>query len=368
MEQIERAILEAERIETRLNNYDDIMCHIRDTMEKMGEKNAMIEIANNNNNKLQQELEKVVVQLDLSPAFQQALTEPDLTSPKGLKSAIEAGKALQTAMNSDIDVPLLRLTAVQDQKKRFDKWKAKFSQAITRHLNNLFIHLGNEGEAANQPYNEIVLPRHDHVHKELVAYSELMHWMKAMDQKAYYGLVRIYRSSLSKVYEKSIKNFFEQALRRTLGKRMDSKEDLNTSVSGKLKLQTATKGIQQPYGLLGVNKESWAAGVEVSERYAFDAVLEKVLAELEPVALSEQLFCIEFFQLSVLSPSGKNTMTTLDALTPDKDERDSALMLPQKKIDRQINEEVRKMMGELFACLEQELINYIMGFEKYDSL
>lgn len=37
-----------------------------------------------------------------------------------------------------------------------------------------------------------------------------------------------------------------------------------------------------------------------------------MLAELEPVALEEQLFCINFFQLDVLSPTGKNTQTTLD--------------------------------------------------------
>lgn len=367
MEQIERAISEAEKIETRLTDYDDILCHIRDTMEKMGEKNAMIEIANNNNIKLQSELEKVVLQLDLPPTHQQALTEPDLTSPRGLTAAIDAGKALQTAMNSDIDPPLLRLQAVQDQRKRFDKWKSKFSHSIGRHLNNLFIHLGNEGETAAHPINELNLPRHDHVHKELIAYAELMHWMKAMDQKSYNGLVRIYTTSLSKVYERSIRVFFEQALRRTLGKRFDSREELNTSSSSS-KLKSASKSIQHPYGLLGVNRDSWAPGAEHAERAAFDLVLEKVLAELEPVALSEQMFCIEFFQLTVLSPTGKNTMTTLDAITPDKDERDTALALPQKKIDRQINEEVRKMMGELFGSLETELINYIMGFEKYDSL
>jgi exocyst complex component 1 len=61
MEEIETAILEAEKVEQRLDDYDEILCHIRDTMEKMGEKNTMIEIANSNNVKLMQELEKVVV-------------------------------------------------------------------------------------------------------------------------------------------------------------------------------------------------------------------------------------------------------------------------------------------------------------------
>lgn len=72
---------------------------------------------------------------------QQALVDADLTTTQGLKDAIEAGKALQKVMNAEIHPALVHLSAVQDQKKRFDKWKTKFSQIISRHLNNLFIHL-----------------------------------------------------------------------------------------------------------------------------------------------------------------------------------------------------------------------------------
>lgn len=46
----------------------------------------------------------------------------------------------------------------------------------------------------------------------------------------------------------------------------------------------------------------------------------------------------------------------------------SAVVLPQKRIDRQINEDVRKMMIALFGILEPELNNFIVGFEKLDSL
>lgn len=80
--------------------------------------------------------------MDLPYAHQVALSEPDLKTQTGREAAIAAGKSLQNAMNADIDPPLLRLTAVQDQRKRFEKWKAKFSLTISRYMNNLFIHLG----------------------------------------------------------------------------------------------------------------------------------------------------------------------------------------------------------------------------------
>ncbi|XP_052872288.1 exocyst complex component 1 [Anopheles cruzii] len=375
MERIEEAISEAEKVEQRLDNYDEILCHVRDTMEKMGEKNQMIEIANVNNVRLLQELEKVVSQLDLPHAHQLALTDTDLT-PKGLPAAIAAAKALQMAMNSDIDPALLRLTAVQDQRKRFEKWKAKFSQTISRHLNNLFIHLGNLGDSHDTSVKELTLPKHYHVHKELSTLMELMHWMKTMDRKAYDALIKVYTASLSKVYDRDIRTFFENAKQALSEKRFNSREDVNnSSMSNKLKLgQQSTKQAAQPYGILGINKELWTPGAEPAERQRFDCILEKVLAELEPVALSEQHFCIAFFQLDVISPTGKNTQTTLEAgnggetlVSGQKDERDSAVQIPQRRLDRQINEDVRKMMGELFSSLESELNSFILSFEKLDS-
>lgn len=61
MEQMEAAIQEAEKIENRLDEYDRILCHVRDTMEKMDKKNTMIEVANKNNQTLLIELENIVV-------------------------------------------------------------------------------------------------------------------------------------------------------------------------------------------------------------------------------------------------------------------------------------------------------------------
>lgn len=199
-----------ERFESRLDSYDDILNHVKESMEKVGSKNAMIEIANNNNTKLLNELNGVICQLDLPSSAQQALSDPDLKTVNGRQAAINAGKALQQAMNSDIDPALLRLTAVQDQRKRFEKWKLKFSSTISRYLNNLFIHLGNdigEGNSQSQSH-ELILQSHSNVHKELAAYMELMHWTKAMDRKTYDGLTKVYTSSLSKIYERDIKAFF----------------------------------------------------------------------------------------------------------------------------------------------------------------
>lgn len=309
LEQIEEAIAEANRVEARFDEYEEILGHVRDTMEKMGEKNSMIEVANNNNINLMGELERLILQLDLPHRHQVTLNDTDLTSPNGLAAAIEASKALQAAMNCDIDPALLRLTAVQDQRKRFDKWKAKFLVTVSRHLNNMFIHLGNDlGEsqlnAMSSGNVELVLMKHGVVHKELSAYNELMHWIKTTDRRTYDGLTKVYTESMSKVYERELKNFFDLA-KSTISPTLFNESDMNTSISSKFKSPQSVKQSVQTYGMLGINKEQWTSGLDVSERQRFDTIMEKVLTELEPVALSEQHFCIRFFQMDVLSPSAK---------------------------------------------------------------
>ncbi|KAH8257151.1 hypothetical protein KR038_004683 [Drosophila bunnanda] len=371
MEHIDNAISEADKFETRLDSYEDILGHVKETMEKIGGKNAMIEIANNNNIKLMKELNKVISQLDLPHSQQQALDEPDLKTANGRRAAIAAAQCLQQAMNSDIDPALLRLEAVQDQRKRFEKWKQKFSATVSRFMNNLFIHLGNEIGDMPVTSTELTLPNHSNVHRELTPYTELMHWTKAMDRKTYDGLMRVYTASLSKIYDRDVRNFFNLAKMQVSEKLRSSREDLDMSTSSR---KSAVSTI--PYGTLGINRDQWGPGVESADRIRFDALLEKVLAELEPIALQEQLFCINFFQMDVISPTTKNTQTTLE-MEKAVDMSQSAVLgaaispsaegVPQKRIDRQINEDVRKLMMGLFGCLEPELVSFIQSFERVDS-
>lgn len=62
----------------------------------------------------------------------------------------------------------------------------------------------------------------------------------------------------------------------------------------------------------------------------------------------------------------QNTQTTLDG-TDVKLTQELLPSLPKTKIEKKINEEVRKMMGEIFACIEPELIAFIQYHERMDS-
>jgi hypothetical protein len=73
MEMLEKAITHTEAIESRLNQYDDMLEHIRDSMDKMEGKTMSIETMNHNNKKLLDTLEKVLQQLDLPYKYQVAI-------------------------------------------------------------------------------------------------------------------------------------------------------------------------------------------------------------------------------------------------------------------------------------------------------
>lgn len=98
---------------------------------------------------------------------------------------------------------------------------------------------------------------------------------------------------------------FNSLIFLALGKGSGSNQD----IAGKLKQQAQNFGgpsKSPPHsGLLGVERDQWCVDVDADERQRFDEVLERALAELEPVCLAEQNFCVSFFQLDVLSSTTK---------------------------------------------------------------
>jgi hypothetical protein len=108
-----------------------------------------------------------------------------------------------------------------------------------------------------------------------------------------------------KPFSPALKDAFHFCVFLALGKGSGSNQD----IAVKLKQQAQNFGgpsKSPPHsGLLGVERDQWCVDVDADERQRFDEVLERALAELEPVCLAEQNFCVSFFQLDVLSPTTK---------------------------------------------------------------
>lgn len=95
--------------------------------------------------------------MDLPHEHNVTLVEAELTTSQGLASAIAAGNALRKTMNFQLHPALQQLAAVQEQKKRFEIYKDKFSKSVSRQLNNMFIHLGKFVNNTKRYFKQILI-------------------------------------------------------------------------------------------------------------------------------------------------------------------------------------------------------------------
>ena len=169
--------------------------------------------------------------------------------------------------------------------------------------------------------SELTLPTHQAVHRELEPYTELMKLLRALDNRAFIQLTKVYTDTMSKLYQRDFKFFFEEAKSRLINKRSHGsiKYYLNllkkklfsffskwntyyifaasTSKSKDPKAEDLISAA--PICLL--SGDGWTPQ---GDGALLDSVLECVLSQLQPVCFAEQAFCISFLQLSsVLTPS-----------------------------------------------------------------
>ncbi|KAK9302456.1 hypothetical protein QLX08_005530 [Tetragonisca angustula] len=355
MNSIEAAITEASIVEARLAAYDEALGRIREVMARVGQKNQAIHTANNNARLLLDQLNTVISQLDISPTHQHVLSEAELPGEK--EELSHAGVALLKAIIAPLPPGLDKLNAVTEQKRRLDKLRVKFSIIVARHLNNLFIHLGNDVGDTSMSMTDLVLPTHQAVHHELEPYTELMQLLRALDNKAFTQLTKVYTDTMSKLYKRDLKRFFEEARNKLICKRLQA----NIPKSNSQKAED----LLNPAPICLLNGETWAP---VGEGNLLDSVLDCMLSQMQPVCLAEQAFCISFLQLdSVLSPSKSSEMEETDNVSNGAASPGSVTSTASKKLERQVNEEVRATMSAIFPSLETELNNFIAFLDKIDS-
>lgn len=67
---------------------------------------------------------------------------------------------------------------------------------------------------------DLILPTHQAVHHELEPYTELMQLLRALDNKAFIQLTKVYTDTMSKLYKRDLKRFFEEAKNKLICKRL----------------------------------------------------------------------------------------------------------------------------------------------------
>uniref|UniRef100_A0A2L2Y966 Exocyst complex component 1 n=1 Tax=Parasteatoda tepidariorum TaxID=114398 RepID=A0A2L2Y966_PARTP len=364
-------------LEDKLDIYDDILKNVKDSVVQMEEKDARMKMQHRNNIKLLNELENMVNKLDFSEKHRIAL-DGDLKTADGIANCTAAAKALQEAINSYISPGLMKMSAYSEQKSELDRLQNKFVLRLSHHLNNLFHHLGNECEE-NLTFlsPELTLPKHSTCHKELLPYTELMNWVKVTSPSSYAQLCRVYTASLSKLYDKEIMFLFDVAKEKIASRNGFDKDRKYKTLTSSQDLIQKTSVKNKTTSLLGTDSDLYGSDLDVVEYEGFDRIFENLLSALEPTCLSEQQFCMQFFGLqSEIAASQSSQTLTIPvpqglSPTPSNSSLSHAgseeMLLSALKKEKQINEELRRMMGELFSCLERELVTFISDYDKIDG-
>ena len=74
-------------------------------------------------------------------------------------------------------------------------------------------------KSSNSSQTTVTLVKHNKLHSQLQMYAPLMHWLKATDHTCYEKLLEVYTTSIGKLYERDLKQFFDDARTKVIGLR-----------------------------------------------------------------------------------------------------------------------------------------------------
>lgn len=377
------AVDETSRLEQRIDHYENLLKNVRDTVEHVGQKEALVQIQNENSQKLLVELEYLINNLDLPQDHEFNLLEGDLATINGIDSCYAAAIALQAALSSDIHPALNYIHAVQDQKRNLERIQAKFSSRFCFHLQNLLKYLINEYSDSflgSMNSRDLALPNHSLFHNSLTRYSNLIKWLKVNNKEIYSSLMKNYVNIMSNQYEREILLYFELAKEKLSGSRltigsgtesMDSRK--RNSGAFLQEMSRNRSGSSQGANLDFLDSSSSRSSeISMSEWEEFDSCIERMLNTIDPIYLSEQQFCLEFFDIegnilpaNLHLPQQRAPSSSSHSISP------SPSNLSQNSnevLDARKSEALRQIMSELFLGLEPEFINFASYYDKLDGL
>ncbi|XP_064407161.1 exocyst complex component 1-like [Halichondria panicea] len=369
MERLDQGVVEIDRMDMKMNVYDQLLGTVRDAMGKLGGQYSHILCQNSNLKSLFAEVEGLVTQLDLDPRVEEVLLHESLSSPSEIRDCELAAASLQSSLQQELPSGVDVLQAVTEQTEAFHNLSAAFGRRLYTHLSGLFT-LNAAMMLDNAHVRHTVGPSitsHSQVHSDLLGYSKLMCWLKECEPVRFSEVLEAYLRSFRPVYEEEIRAVFAES-KTMLGRvsegkkgllgRTGSNMDMLRPISGSMMMLSHARdkgGINQSFADFGAT-----AGLSPDHpnKPRFDQVFDTVLEQLQPVCVSEQKFLTSFFHFakrtaSFVEDDDINEVDGLDG--PLRDDSDLGL------------DGVQGVLGQLLAILLPEIEAFIAHGERMDS-
>ncbi|XP_010159340.1 PREDICTED: exocyst complex component 1-like [Eurypyga helias] len=345
MSSIDEALAEVARVEEILQIYDELLGSVKQQMDHIHHENSLLHRIVSNKTRLMDEILFLTTHLDLSREHCDALSRADLSSPSGVEACIAAAEALSGCMNTQIQPGYRKMQSVAEQLIMFETLKQNFESSLISHIRSIFELQGNAQVLdLGQPINKLSAPSHGLHHEELVPYAPLMAWLRNANPVLFCDLPKVYAHNLSRLYDREIKAFFEQARTFLLGRRKGSLRESLEKLMGNR---------QQPQWSLPGNREGQE---DTPDKGNIIKMLEQVLRELQPLCTAEQQFIEKFFQLSQ-DPADLQVLEA--SATKGGESMASPEDPPCTKPRSQQEEPTTRLLSEIFSCLEPELRGFL---------
>ncbi|XP_029463838.1 exocyst complex component 1-like [Rhinatrema bivittatum] len=293
MVSMEEALAEVCRVEKSLEVHVNMLGSVKQQMDHIQKGNSLLQLIDSNQQKLMLEVYFLTEKLNLSEQHCQTLHSSDFSSPDAIMGCITAMDALRSCMRVQLKPGHRKLQAIAEQLIKFESLRQSFEKNFVGHITSIFHQQGSDhGSALVHQAGRLTSPNHTSYHQELLPFIPLMAWIKSSNAVIFDDLTKVYAQSLSRLYEKEIKTFFEVAKlllgRSKEGRRFSFQEGLD-------KLSSSTSSLHKHYLRLSENTDE---KLEVLDQRNIAKVLEQVLMELEPMCSNEQSFINSFFLLT----------------------------------------------------------------------
>jgi len=361
------SIDETLNLEKKIDNYLSLLKNNNDVIMQVGLKETQVKIEQENKKKLELYIEDMLSKLDFPVECEQQLLKNDLGSKLGIKECIKAADKLQSCLNANIHPTMMYIVGVQEQKEYLERVQSEFSERLTLHIINEFsyyIRMYNADPVNRINPSDLTLPKHESIQNGLFIYQPLVKWLNNINLEYFNILTEKYETEMKNVYGLEITTYFEIVKERMSGirttrKSISSYQDNFDTVSSK------------------------DSEISMSEWEEFDSCLERILSAIDPVCLSEQKFCMQFFNIDNQNAklSTRNSLNSSIGTTFQLHRRVSNVSA-NNSISHSISNEsqnsnentdrkpknLRDMMGRLFGILEQEFLNFIIHYDSVDGM
>ncbi|VDO36843.1 unnamed protein product [Onchocerca flexuosa] len=336
---VEDALKEADFLDKELDNFDELLYHVRDSVELIEEKDSLGCVERKNTRFLKDFLLELMATVDIvSEDHIRALQNANLSDPV---RCCAAARALQAYSAAKVNSSMHLMVAYKERTEQLNQLTDRFIEKLMAHMSALFSNLVRmlsvEAKFQNDlievsDWHEIAIRKQSERFHALRPFSDLMGWLKLVKPGAYQTLIQRYVQNTKLIYKKEFERFFE-IVNGELNK------IVNFERRGTLRGSETLKSTAERF----LSAESKIDSKEVIR------LIEVVLGEVGPVVESEQKFCTRFFHMAGDLLAVLETQSTSSG--------DSGIV--GKNVEKQITDQVRAILSPLFEPLHDHFDKFI---------